>query len=181
MLTYDVVTDASPDEITAIGLAIYERWVAFALGKADINGQMIKHPTGRMASAIRFVGKGPGHVAIILDENMAPEGRWMEVGHGKIDLKKLMRPGQVVPMHRGQEGAYGSAGYGSPVFNSTLGGRAKNVWAVPRAQGQSGFATIPTKITAENADSWVIPAMPATSPAMHLAEMARRGELNVHA
>jgi hypothetical protein len=164
MITYDVFTDLSPDEVTEAGYAIMALWIGFAMGKDEIHGFRIKNPTGRYASSIRLEGRGVSRVAVIADEKMAPEAQWLEEGHGAVDLKQKLTGGRVYPMHRGA---------GAPILNSTFGGRTNNVWAAPRAEGFNGFARVPTHITPENANSWIIPAMPAWSPASYLADLLR--------
>lgn len=171
---YTVLTDLDPESLTAVGFAIMEKWISFAMGKSEIASYRIEHPTGRYASAIRLEGRSETEIAIIADEEIAPEIEWLEEGHRAVDLKTLL-PGRRLQMHRGREGQYGSAGYSAPVLNMTFGGRANNVWATPRAAGRSGFARVPSTVTAENAASWIIPAMAAWSPAQHLAEMVRNG------
>ena len=174
MRVYSVLTDLDIDTLTEVGHAIVEKWIAFAMGRTTIHSHRVAHPTGRMASAIRMEKRGIHEISIIADEELAPEAQWLEEGHGPIDLKQFIA-GRHIPMHRGRRGHYGSAGYGSPILNTTMQGRARNVWAVPRRRGFSGFATVPQETTAENADSWVIPAMTAWEPARYLADMLRSG------
>lgn len=165
---YTVFTDLAPDELTEVAFELMKKWVAFALGQDEIGGMRIQSPTGRYASSIRLEGRGINEVAIVADEDIAPEALYLEEGHTQVDLKQKLTAGRVYPMHRGT----GSSG---PILNSTFGGRANNVWAVPRAAGFNGFARVPTQITPENAGSWIIPAMPAWSPAKHLADLLEQG------
>jgi hypothetical protein len=164
MRTYDVYTDLSPAEVTEAGYAIMELWIGFALGMDEIHGHRIENPTGRYASSIRLEGRGIAKVAVIADEALAPESKWLEEGHGAVDLKEKLTGGRVYPMHRGA---------GAPILSSTFAGRTNNVWAASRAEGFNGFARVPSKITPENVGSWVIPAMPAWSPASYLADLLR--------
>lgn len=173
-VVYDVVTDMDPQMLTAVSLEIFRMWVDFAMGKSAIGGKSLMHPTGRYASSITINRISETQIAIMSDDDMAPEGHYLEVGHKEVDLKKIMQPGKAVPMHRGAKGAYGSKGYGKAVLNRTPAGRASNIWAKPKARGSTGFARIPTKITADNMNSWIIPAMPAYSPAEQLAALIRQ-------
>ena len=100
---------------------------------------------------------------------------FLEEGHVEVDLKKKLVAGRAYPMHRGEPGAYGSQGYGSPILSRSKGDRRRNIWAEPRAKGASGIARVPTEITAENARSWIIPPMPAYSPAKNLVDLLKRG------
>lgn len=165
----------NPQELTQVSLMVFERWVAFAMGKEQLQGFKLKHPTGRYASAISRKNSGPFKVAIIADETQAPEGVFLEDGHGAVDLKKKLVAGRAYKMHRGDEGHFGSKGYGSPILSRSSADRRKNIWAEPRAAGSSGYARVPTHITAENAQSWIIPPMTAYSPAKHLVDLLRRG------
>jgi len=169
---YDVMTDLDPQSVSEVGKEIFKAWVDFAMGKTDLGGKRLMHPTGRYASAIQFKKLGVAKVAIIVDSNLAPEANILEEGHKAIDLKQLLTAGRSYPMHRGAAGAYGSAGYGAPSLGS--GKRGAKMWAAARGQGFSGYARVPTKITAENADSWIIPAMPAYRPAAHLIDLLRQ-------
>ena len=163
MKSYDVWTDLPPDQLTEIGMIIAKHWIAFAMGEETLNGYRIQNPTGRYASSITVTSDAPNHVAIMADEDLAPEARWLEEGHGRYDMKSQF-PGRTFPMHRGA---------GAPILNSTFAGHANNVWATPRAEGFNGFARVPVTITPENQDSWIIPAMPAFSPAQYLAQYAQ--------
>lgn len=165
MKVYDVWTDADEAGVTEIAVAIAKKWIAFAMGEDQINGMHIANPTGRMASSISIEKISPLHIAIVSDEEMAPESKFLEEGHARYDMKSKFL-GRVFPLHRGT---------GEPILNSTFGGRANNVWASPRAEGFNGMARVPTHITPENEASWIIPAMPAWSPVMHLVALAQRG------
>lgn len=169
-LDYTIYTNLDPQMLTEVGLEIYKRWVAFAMGEESINGKSLDHPTGKYAASIHFRQVSKSRVAIFSESpKTVPEADILETGHGAVDLKKKLQAGRVYPMHRGQKGAYGSAGYGPPV---PLPGR-KSLWAEARSMGRSGAARVPTKITPENANSWIIPVMPAYSPAKHLADLYR--------
>jgi hypothetical protein len=163
---YTVFTDLDPDQLTEIMFELMKKWIAFAMGEDTINGHRVQSPTGRYASSIRLEGRAVNEVAIVADEDIAPEAAFLEEGHGAVDLKQHLTPGRAYPMHRGA---------GAPILNSTFGGRARNVWAVPRAAGFNGFARVPSEITAENADSWIIPPMAAWSPAQHLSDLLEQG------
>lgn len=169
--TYDIMTDLDPQTLSAVGLAIAQRWISFAMGSSDLCGKTLAHPTGRYASAIQFRQTGVARVAIIANEKQAPEAGVLETGHKPIDLKEYFPEGVVIPMHRGAQGQYGSAGYGAPILDNSKGARRKNVWAKPRAQGATGFARM-------SQTGWIIPAMPAYSPAAHLVDLFRAGSFD---
>jgi hypothetical protein len=166
----NVYTDLMPEALTAIGIEIYRLWIAFALGGFRLGGNIVMHPTGRYASSISFRRFGRSHIAIIADPQIAPEAAILERGHAPIDMKTKLRQGQAYPMHRGEPGHYGSAGYGRAILaigpRARASGRQRNIWAAPRSAGFSGFATV-------GKTGWVIPAMRAFAPAQHLADLAR--------
>ena len=168
-IVYDVYTDLDPTALNAVGQEVYRRWFEFALGKVALGGRHIMHPTGRYASAIEFKQRSESRVAIIADEDIAPEAGILETGHGAIDLLKKLTPGRAYPMHRGTGGA-------APQIAS--GPRAKKIWASVRAAGFSGYAVVPrsrrpgSMNTSGRGPAWVIPPMPAYSPAAILAELA---------
>lgn len=167
-LVWDIMTDLDPQTLSAVGVAIAQRWISFAMGSSDLGGKTLAHPTGRYASSIQFRQTGVARVAIVANEKRAPEAAVLETGHKPIDLKQYFPEGVTIPMHRGVPGQYGSAGYGAPILDNTAAGRRKNVWAKPRAQGATGFARMGTT-------GWIIPAMPAYSPAAHLVDLMRAG------
>lgn len=166
-LTFDVMTDLEPEYLSEAAIAVFQMWVEFALGQTELNGHKIENPTGRYASSISMRAYGERRIAIISNSKIAPEADILETGHPAIDLKKRLTPGRVYPMHRGSGfthvGGGGRAGYRG----------TRKMWAKARSAGAAGFATVPTHITPENADSWIIPEMPAYSPARLLATLAR--------
>lgn len=174
---YDVYTDLDQKTITEIAFRVMAIWIEFALGNKELNGHRVMHPTGKLASAVRVEGRGTNHVAVVIDESIAPEATYLEEGHGPIDMKDYLQPGKFYPLHRG-------VGYGQPILNQTFAGKTNNVWAQPRAQGYSGGAHTPKHGAGvartlnrgtSKADAWVIPAMPAWSPVSYLADMIKSG------
>lgn len=140
---YTIMTDLDPQTLSRVGLAILDKWVEFALGKTMLGPFKLNHPTGKYASSIKARQFGMNRVVITQNEKMAPEGIFLEEGHVAVDLKKKFEAGRRYPMHR------------------------KN-------RQFTGFSTaVPSEITAENADSWIIPEMKAYSPAAHLVDLFR--------
>ena len=169
---WDVVTDLDPTTVSMLATEIFRMWVEFALGKQELGGKVLMYPTGKYAASLQYKKTGVARVAIIADESIAPEAAFLEFGHGAIDLKKHLVPGRSYPMHRGEPGHYGSAGYGAPT--RPTGRKNPKMWATVRRRGFSGFARVPTQITAENADSWIIPPMPAYRATAALVELLRQ-------
>lgn len=166
-IVYDVFTDMDPDQLNAVGQEVFLKWIDFALGKEPLGGRRLMHPTGRYASAIEFRASNRARVAIVADENIAPEAGILETGHGAVDLLQKLTPGRTYPMHRGTGGA-------APQIATGRG--ARRIWASVRAAGFAGFATVPrtrtpgSSNTSRTGPAWVIPAMPAYSPALILAQ-----------
>ena len=166
-VTYVVKTDLPPEAVNAIGLLVFSKWLDFALGRTVLNGRRLVYPTGRYAASISFRQEGEATVAIIADEDAAPEAGILEQGHAPVDLKTRLRPGRAYPMHRPSGSVPGVSlrriGSGPP-------GMHPSMWAEVRMREFSGFASI-----GENSppDSWIIPAMPAYAPALYLAASLR--------
>lgn len=151
MTEYVVQTDLPPEYLTKVGIQIYKEWLEFALGHHALEGKTLKHPTGRYAASLKFQQLGEATVAIIADEDLAPEAAILETGHGEFDLKTKFQKGRRYPMHRG----------------SGISGMAPAVWAQSRSAGFTGYARV-------GDEGWILPPMPAYSPAKILADRARQ-------
>jgi hypothetical protein len=154
---YVVNTNLSPEQLSAVAIEIFSQWVSFAMGLGSIGGKMLAHPTGRYAASIEYQVLGATQISILANTGVAPEGGILESGHARFDLKTKFQKGRVYPMHRG-----GQAG------PATMRG---SMWASARRKNSTGFASIGQN-SAE--DSWILPAMPAYSPARLLADLAAK-------
>ena len=143
-----VKTDLDPAMVTRLGLEIYAKWIDFASGGLVLGGKRLVHPTGRYARSIQFRQLGESSVAVIADEDVAPEAAILESGHGPVDLKQKLQRGRAYPMHR------------------ALHGSRPLMWAQMR---NTGYASIGPN---SPPDSWIIPAMSAYGVAANLARMA---------
>ena len=165
---YVVKTDLDPAMLTRIGLEIFAKWLDFALGVQSLNGRRLVYPTGRYAASLQFKRTSESSVAIIADEDMAPEAAVLEYGHGAVDLKTKLQQGRAYPMHRpfggNQTGGLRRIGSGPASMKP-------HMWAEVRSREASGFASIGPN---SPPGSWIIPPMPAYSPAMVLAAMATK-------
>jgi hypothetical protein len=166
-MEYEVFTDLDPEALSAAAISVFQRWVAFSLGFAEIGGHTVLNPTGRMAQSIRIEEKAPNLISVVTGNK---EAEILESGHARVDLKNYLVGGKAYPMHRGTATSV-------PLLPAVMGGRVGVVAARARAAGATGFARVPSTITPENASSWVIPAMAAWTPAAYLAEMLRNGDL----
>ena len=178
---YTVETDLDPQALSAVGLEVYRMWVNFAMGREQIGGFRIEHPTGRYAASISYRRDGKSSITIMQDEELAPEGRYLEEGHAAYDMLGANSPyrGRVLPMHRG-------TGQGRPRAKprgpkALAAARRKNIWAVVKEQGNNGSVRVPESRwgdmgmnTSGTGPAWTIPSLPAYSPAQHLADLAAR-------
>jgi len=163
MTMYVVNTDLPPDELNRLGLEIYAKWRDFALGKTALpNGKRLIAPAGRYAASLQYKREGEAAVAIIADEAIAPEARWLEEGHGAVDLKTILQHGKPYAMHGTGIKASSRPKAGPP-------GKMMAMWVQTRSSRFSGFASIGPN---SDPDSWIIPAMAAYSPARTFAAMA---------
>lgn len=150
---YVVKTNLPPNLLSELTVAVFHEWVRFASGNASLNGRKIMHPTGRYAASIQYQGSSDGSaVAIFADESIAPEAGILETGHAQFDLKTKFAAGRAYPMHRG--GAFAA-------------GRGGKVWAEAREGGFTGFAKV-------GATGWILPEMPAYSPAKIMADLTAK-------
>lgn len=156
-IEYVVNTNLNPSQLSAVGIEIFRQWLGFAMGQQSLGGKMLAHPTGRYAASIGYKANGETEIAIVADESAAPEGGILESGHSRFDLKDRFAKGRAYPMHRGGRG-------GAPTMRASM-------WATARQRNGTGYASIGPNSAA---DSWILPAMPAFSPAKILAELAAK-------
>jgi hypothetical protein len=163
---YEVKTNLPPEAVTEIALAIFAEWVSFAMGETSIGGKRIAYPTGRYAASLQYRQEGVATVAIIANPVIAPEAAILETGHDRVDLKKRLTMGKAYAMHRPVgENPFGlkRIGSGPPTLKSSL-------WAAIRGREASGYPSFGPN---SDPNSWVIPAMPAYSPAFVLSQQAK--------
>ncbi|MDE2232591.1 MAG: hypothetical protein KGJ90_00465 [Patescibacteria group bacterium] len=164
----DIYTNLNPEQLSAVGIEIYRMWVAFALGAMSINGRRLISPTGKYASSIQFKKIGIAHVAVIADEDEAPEGKYIEEGHGPIDQMQTLTKGRSYPLGRAAGAPYLS-------FNPN----AKAIWGTIRHGTYRGLKRVPMerkagkRNTSNTGPEWWIPAMIKYEPAHHLANLIR--------
>ena len=168
--SYIIRTDLPPEGVTRVAVEIYLLWMRFALGEEALNGKKLHYPTGRYASSISYKQIGESTVAIMADDDLAPEALFLETGHRAFDFKTVSHlSGRALPMHRPSGGAEHLASSGLRRVGSKP--PRPSIWAVARAETGSGFASFGPD---SPAGSWWIPPMPAYAPALTLAGIARR-------
>jgi hypothetical protein len=168
--TYVIRTDLDPAGVTRVAVEIFVMWMRFALGEEALNGKRLIYPSGRYASSISYRQIDPVTIAIMADESIAPEAAILETGHRSFDMKTVSRlAGRGLPMHRhvgddvhAQATGLRRIGAGPP---------RPSMWAEVHERGFSGFASFGPN---SPPGSWIIPPMPAYSPALTLAAIGRR-------
>lgn len=186
MVEYTVMTDADPQTLTQIAVDTFKMWVAFSLGQSDLGGktQVLMHPSGKYASSISWKRTGESSIAIIADESIAPESDWVERGRAGFSIKAAMLgKGNTKTSKAGYRYRFipFSANPPKPSFSvanvitNSRGGRmptrAVKMWAKKAAgAGYSGGAIMSDK---PGSATWIIPPMPAYSPAKILSDMIR--------
>lgn len=162
--SYVVKTNLPPEQLTQLAVEVFTRWVEFALGQRALGNKRLVYPTGRYAASIEYRQEGESSIAIVAS---APEAEIIEQGHGAVDLKTKLQMGKAYPMHRRLGATPGTSlrriGAGPPSAKPRM-------WAELQQRTASGFANIGPN---SPADSWIIPPMPAYSPAMILAAQAQ--------
>jgi hypothetical protein len=170
-VTYVIRTTLPPEAVTRIGMEIYALWVEFAMGQTSLGGKRLMYPTGRYASSIEFKKTGEASVGVIADEAIAPEAKFIEHGHGAVDLKLKFQRGRPYPMHRPTGDAQHAAETGLKRVGSGPPGRQPRMWAEVRSRESSGYASIGVN---SSPGSWVIPPMTPYAPSLVLSAMIRQ-------
>ncbi len=186
---YDVHTNLDPQQLTALAAETYRVWLNFALGKQEIGGHTLQHPTGQYAAALSWKRTGVASIAIIADESV-PQVGWIEYGRAGADIKAAMLQGvtpgkdgyrsRVVPIRPAEPENKPSMSAADIVSASNKGGLPSGVAAVwatkrPDTDPASNWVTMSDNPNAhaKGVDSWKVPAMPAYAPAAVLADLLR--------
>lgn len=186
---YDVHTNLDPQQLTALAAETYRVWLMFALGRQEIGGHKLKHPTGQYAAALSWKRTGVASIAIIADESV-PQVGWIEYGRNGADIKAAMLQGvtpgkdgyrsRVVPIRPLEPENKPSMSAADIMSASNKGGLPSGVaavWATKRPDTDPGSSWVtmsdnPTAHT-KGPSAWVVPAMPAYAPAAVLADLLR--------
>lgn len=183
MMVYDVHTNLDPQTLTEVAIETYRQWLEFALGKGQIGGHTLAHPSGRYAAAISWRRTGVATISIIANERSAPEAKWIEEGTSPADLKTTMLAG-VAPGKNGYRSRMIPISNNSPpptffagdiVTSATgqrIGSRAGKVWATGRsARGKGAYATMSDR---PGSAAWRVPAFAPYAPAGILSSLLRQ-------
>lgn len=187
----EVFTDLNPDELTEVAVETYRLWLRFALGEKSIGGRTLAHPSGRYAAAISWRRKGRSTIAIIADEQLAPEALWIEDGHSPADILSAMLSGGKVSAdgHRYRrvslKAGTGRGGQAAPMSgldmnaittSSATGGGASPMFKTMWAERRDGAEPdrVRTMTDRPGAAKWQVPAFAPYAPAAILADMLRR-------
>ena len=186
MADYEVLTDLDPDQLTAVAAETYRLWLAFALGAATVGGQTLAHPSGRYAASISWHRTGKASVAIIADPGKAKEADYIEDGAPAHNRREAMLDGggfvhisksgsryRFIPIRK--DGTVPPASATDDIVSSPGGERLPagiaRVWGHRLSKNPDHYATMSS---AQDADAWEVPAMPAMAPAAALAELLQR-------
>jgi hypothetical protein len=182
---YDIFTDLDPDMLGSVAAATYYRWLEFAIGKTDIGGKTLKHPSGRYASAISWKKTSRAVVSIIADESVANEVGIIEDGSPAVDLKsKMLTAGKSKRSKAGYlyrtlylrpDQWREAPSIGMDTITSAFGGerlasRVGKIWAQPRPDVDPNSRGPFTMTNKPGSSPWRIPAMAAYAPAAILAQ-----------
>jgi hypothetical protein len=179
----EVVTDLNPEALTEVVMETYRLWISFALGQSNIGGNILAHPSGKYASSISWRRTGEATIAIIADESVAPEGKWIEEGRSAFSIKDRM----LANAKRSKDGyryrfipfrdnpatpSFKMSNIISNARGERLPTRSAKIWAKAKTNaGYKGGAVMTDK---PGSSPWIISAMPAYSPAKILADMLRQ-------
>jgi hypothetical protein len=183
--TYDIFTNLNPDQLGAVAAETYYTWLMFSVGKTDIGGKTLKHPSGRYASALSWRKTGRARISIIADEDAVPEVGLIENGASAIDLKSKMltsdkakrskagylyRPLYLRPDQWREAPQVGMDSIVSAFGGERLSSRLGKIWAAPRPNVDPKSRGPYTMTNRPGASPWRIPAMTAYAPAAILAQ-----------
>jgi hypothetical protein len=108
MATAEVNTNLQADELHDALLETFQKWVNFSLGVGKLGGKILRHPSGRMASALKAESDPDGHVvAIYLDQEAltGPGGAdFLMSGHKGFSLKQSMLKAGNPGVRRSKDG-----------------------------------------------------------------------------
>lgn len=185
MKIYDVFTDLDPDQLGSVAAETYYTWLMFAVGKTDIGGKTLKHPSGRYASAISWRKTGRARISIIADEDAVPEVGMIEDGSPAVDLKaKMLTPEKSKRSKAGylyrtlylrpdqwrEAPMIGMDSIVSAFGGERLSSRLGRLWAQPRPDVDPKSRGPFTMTNKPGSSPWRIPAMAAYAPAAILAQ-----------
>jgi hypothetical protein len=183
-IAYNVYTNLNPEEITEIAVSVFKQWLEWSLGKGSLGGKTIMHPSGRYAASLSWRKTGVASVAIIADESIAKEALFFETGtvaHSMRDSmlgSRMTKRGadgyryRVIPIRKDSA----SPGIGAALAAVVGGAKGqhmskgfKKIWAAPVPYTNPGeYVTMSDK---PGSSDWMVPAMPAYSPAAILASL----------
>ena len=179
-----------PAEIHDALLDTFSKWVSFALGVSKVGGQVLRHPSGRLASAIKAETNPDGHIVAVYIDPDAQEELVKLSGHKEFSLKqRMLRAGMPGVRHNKKTGnlyryipianqpkspsaafSRASSGWMKNLFTmkeTTQGGvlsinqNLAKMWAIEHTKAHTGSDKIRTMSYKRGSAAWKIPAMPA--------------------
>ncbi|MHB1707752.1 MAG: hypothetical protein ACYCSH_17175 [Acidithiobacillus sp.] len=174
---YIVQTDLPPNLLGELAVQTYKMWVEFAIGKTELGGKLLRHPTGNYAAHIHKKKTGPNTIEIWADESVeAPEVSAIEYGHPAVNLKSAMLTGPNAKNVHTDKAGYKyrvvpikdtiSASLAETMRPSSMAKASANA----RTQ-QSDRAKFRVMSDKPGSSPWIVPAMTPYAPAMLLSEL----------
>jgi hypothetical protein len=190
-INYVVHVNLPQEEFTELAVDLFRKWAEFALGISDLGGgrKIVPH-TLTYYSGLQYKQVSP---SLIVLSNLSKTANVIEKGHPAIDLKIKMLAergleSRVIHLPEAYSGAVmggvsqieswqNRSQLRSPFSSSSIQFKSTSNGLVPEIgptngiwkhySNNSGFYTI-----SQHSQGWIIPALPAYSPAKLLAAMA---------
>lgn len=175
-LVYIVETDLPPNLLGELAVETYKMWVEFAIGKTELGGKLLRHPTGNYAAHIHQKKTGPNTIEVWADEgDDSPESAAIEYGHSAVALKQYMLTGpNAKNVHTSKDGYK----YRTVPIKGTIGAKLSEDSNFSQISGatrkiQKDDAKYFTMSDKPGSSPWIIPEMAPYAPAALLAQLIK--------
>lgn len=182
----EVHTNLNPQQLTKVAIETFRQWLLFALGREAIGGKVLEHPSGRYAASISWKQIGASRIAIIADEEIAPEAASIETGTPGADIRAAMLPGgkiskdghryRRIPMREDllppSTASFVAASVNQAARSGAVMPKTGSFW-IKRKESQ-GSDRVVTMTETNGANNWMVPPQPAYAPASILAGLIRK-------
>lgn len=182
----EVHTNLNPQELTKVAIETFRQWLLFALGREAVGGKVLEHPSGRYAASLSWRQIGAGRVAIIADENIAPEAASIETGTPGADIRAAMLVGgkigkdgkryRRIPMREDllppSTASFVAASVNQAARSGSVMPTNASFWI--KRKDTQGSDRVVTMTETNGANNWRVPPQPAYAPAAILAGLIRK-------
>lgn len=182
----EVHTNLNPQQLTEVAIETFRQWLLFALGRESIGGKTLAHPSGRYAASLSWRRIGQSRIAIIADEDIAPEAASIETGTSGADIRAAMLPGgkisadghryRRIPMREDMIAPSTASFVAASVNQAARTGAVMptnaSFW-IKRKENQ-GSDRVVTMTETNGKNNWRVPPQPAYAPAAILASLIRK-------